>query len=288
MEKINALTDIPLLVTTRGRLSVRDALLDAHILKKSSDEKMDREPVVLDKTVPGYVYGAQLRLLAAVTAVAVRLSKYTRREPFRIEWEPILSEGIEPEAVDEAIELLAPGSFLFDDQQPFMQRPAEPMRNAKDNERKLGKGELRLKKLLPSMISDQGEEFWSLLTQHDTLSPEDAALSLLSYHYYSPAGNNSYAGQKAEMGSPGFHFVGVGMTATELIWEGPSLLHTLFAMIPRSWVEGEGLPAWVDRTGSRGGTNHPLWQATWSSNSAACYWENNELAGVRIGGVPPG
>lgn len=299
MDNINALTDIPLLVTTRGRLSVRDALLNAHIRKDPPNEKKDYEPlvepaveptgepVVLDKTVPGYVYGAQLRLMAAVTAVAVRLSKRTHRDPFRIEEQSILSEGLEPEAIDKAIELLEPGSFLFDDQQPFMQRPAEPMRNAKDNERKLGKGEQRLKKLLPSMISDQGEEFWSLLTQHDTLSPEDAALSLLVYHYYSPAGNNSYAGQKAEMGSPGFHFVGVGMTATELIWEGPSLLHTLFAMIPYSWVEGEGLPAWADRTGSRGGTDHPLWRATWSSNSAACYWENNELAGVRIGGVPP-
>lgn len=287
MEKINALTDIPLLVTLRGRLSVRDALLDAHILKGSSDKEMGREPVVLDKSVPGYVYGAELRLLAAVVAVVLRQSNHAHWDPFRIDWERILSEGLEPEAIDEAIEILAPGSLLFDDRQPFMQRPAEPMRNAKDNERKLGKGELRLKKLLPSMISDQGEEFWSLLTQRDTLSLEDAALYLLAYHCYSPAGNNSYAGQKAEMGSPGFHFVGVGMTATELIWEGSSLLHTLLAMIPRSWVEGDGLPAWADRTGSRGGTDHPLWRATWSSNSAACYWEDNELAGVRIGGVPP-
>ncbi|MGJ9513826.1 hypothetical protein [Actinotignum sp. GS-2025b] len=39
MDNINALTDIPLLVTTRGRLSVRDALLNAHIRKDPPNEK---------------------------------------------------------------------------------------------------------------------------------------------------------------------------------------------------------------------------------------------------------
>ena len=277
MENVNALTDIPLLITVNGRLSVREALLNAHIPESKYEMGTSPAPVILDKNVPGYVYGAELRLLTAVTAIVLRYYSACDKDVLQIPTSEILTHGLSPENIDKALLKLIPGSFLFDDTQPFMQQPAKP---------NTPKSPGKLKKLLPSMLSDKGEEFWNMLTQQDTLSLADAALYLLVYHYYSPAGNSKYAGQKAKMGSPGFHFVGTKMTATELIWKGKSLLHTLLAMIPRNWVEGDGLPAWADRDGSRSRSEHPLWRATWSSNSAVCYWKNDRLIGVEIGGIP--
>lgn len=122
-------------------------------------------------------------------------------------------------------------------------------------------------------------------------------MKLVTYHYYSMAGNNKYDGDKTRMGAPGIRFLGKGNAATEFIWrvDGESFLYSLLASLPKKWVEGQGLPAWADREMSLSKLPnellHPLWMGTWSSNTAACYWneENGQylLAGVRVGGVPP-
>lgn len=90
-----------------------------------------------------------------------------------------------------------------------------------------------MKKLLPSMLSDDGESFWDLSSHREKLNLEDATLHLVGYHNYSVTGNNAYANMKAETDSPGIHFARKNVTITEILWEGKSLLHTLLSMLPK-------------------------------------------------------
>ena len=248
---------------------------------------------MLDKTIPGYLYTGQMRLLLAVAGVALRYSRYVQQNPLRINHKELLRRGIDSEAIDKAMKILDPGAHLFDSIQPFMQRPLEE-EPAEEKRKKLrypdswtiGPGNKPVKKLLPSMLSDDGESFWDLSSHREKLNLEDATLHLVGYHNYSVTGNNAYANMKAETDSPGIHFARKNVTITEILWEGKSLLHTLLSMLPKSWVEGDGLPAWADRDGMSGGSDHPLWRATWSSNTAACVWRDNHLVGVRVGGLP--
>lgn len=272
---INALTDINFVILEDGRHSVRDVLLHCH----APEYQLDRQQ-------PGYVFTAQLRLLAQVAAIALRFeSKKPKKLP---------KEGFSLQAIDRAIEQLAPGTDPFDKTFPFLQRPALPPKGPKDNSRKLGVGEAPVKKLSPSMLPDVGDRYWNLLTSsQEELQLVDAILQLVVYHHMSMAGNNAYDGDKCQMGSPAMRFVGADLTATEMIFSGKTLMETLLYQIPTSWVEGNGLPAWADRTCEKslvqsGGSaqSHPLWKATWSSNAPACYWENNVLKGVRTGGIP--
>lgn len=271
--KLNALQDCDFLKTIDGRSSVREALVNAH-----------RPNVQLDLTDPGYVVTSQLRLLTAVAAVALRHSATPVRD--------IARNGLPPEAIDRAIGELAPGCDPFDKDFPFLQRPALPPVGPKDNSRKLGPNQQPVKKLSPAMPPDEAEEYWNLLCEADEeLELPDALLNLVVFHNLSMAGNNAYDGDKCQMGSPAMRYVGADYTATEVLFDGPRLLDTLLAQIPRSWVEDGGLPAWADRTceasfDEKLGRARPLWSATWSSNAPACHWEGQTLTGVRTGGIP--
>ncbi|AWB82409.1 CRISPR-associated protein [Corynebacterium yudongzhengii] len=272
---LNALTDIAFLKTTDGRSDVRGFLRDSHL-----------QGTQLDMKEPGYTVSAQIRLLSAVAAVAMRHSSRTPEE--------LRTEGFEEGALDAAIDDLAPGCDPFSATIPFMQRPALKPGGPKDTARQLGPGQQPVKKLSPSMLPDQGESYWNLLAEDSTsLSLPDALLSLVVFHHMSMAGNNAYDGDKCQMGSPAMRFVGVDLTATEMFFHGPTMMDTFLYAISQSWIEGEGLPAWADRTAEHSITEidgvpqaHPLWAATWSSNAPACCWDENRLVGVRTGGIP--
>ena len=270
---LNALTDIEFVRMADGRSTVRNVLRSAH-----------DETVQLDYREPGYVVTSQLRLLTAVAAVALRHCDEGTKE--------VIKNGISETAIDRAIEDLAIATNPFDPDFPFLQRPALKPASEKDTSRRLGRNDQPVKKLSPAMPPDQAEEFWNLLTKtNGDLSLPDAVLALTIYHHMSMAGNNAYDGDKCQMGSPAMRYVGTDLTATEVFFTGPRLLDTLLGLIPRSWVEGQGLPAWADRSCAQSldevrGQAHPLWAATWSSNTPACYWEGTRLTGVRTGGIP--
>lgn len=262
---------IPFIRTSEGEMSPRDVLI------KSSQIKG------LDTSVPGMEYGATLRFLTAIAAVAWGSLE---RPPRKLD-HLYLDEGI----VDRAIERLGHALDLYDPVQPFMQRPALAPKNAKDTTRKLEPGYMPPKKLLPSMPPDRAEQFWSLASsQEESMSLNQALRLLLIHHNYSMAGNNVYAGDKCKMGAPGIRFLGKDNTATEITVSGDNLLETLALNTSLSWVTEGGLPAWADRTASHslnaGGQPTPLWTATWSSNTAATLWEDQRLLAVRIGGIP--
>lgn len=275
MNTLNCLSDIPFLITTDGRMDVRQALLRAHT------PHFD-----ISTNIAGYHYSAQIRLLAATAAICLRFETDTTPRGIR----NLLTSGLSTRAVDFALSTLEPGTRLHDPDFPFMQRPALNLTNPKAKSTYVGPGEQPVKKLSPSMPPDEGEEFSNLLLSSPReLSQEDAVLQLVTYHHLSVAGNNAYNGDKCVSGSPAMRFVGADNSATEVLWHGLSLLETLLCMIPRSWVEGEGLPAWADRTCTRSREHdciHPLWAATWSSNTPATAWRDNKLVGVRTGGVP--
>ncbi|UBI02232.1 type I-E CRISPR-associated protein Cse1/CasA [Corynebacterium freneyi] len=270
---VNALTDVAFLKAASGRSSVREMLLGAH-----------QAGTRLDLSMPGYVVSSQLRLLAAVTAVALRHCPE--------QMDDAAANGLPESAVDLAIADLSPASDPFDKEFPFLQRPALTPSDPKDSARRLGPNQQPVKKLSPAMPPDEAEAYWNLLTQAETELPlPDALLALTVFHHMSMAGNNAYDGDKCQMGSPAMRYVGADFTATEVFLEGPRLLDTLLALIPRSWVDGDGLPAWADRLCERSvdeqhGQAHPLWAATWSSNAPACHWEGTQLTGVRTGGIP--
>lgn len=268
----NALTEISWVRTSAGAMTPRDALLHAHEIES------------LDLSAPALEVSSTYRLLCQLFALAVRemdnSSSFTK------------AKQVDPAALDRAIESLGSAVDLFDDKQPFMQRPALQPANKTDRARKIGRGDQPVKKLFPFMPSDQAERFWELSVETDhALDLPEATLALVVFHNFSMAGNNRYDGDKCQMGAPGIRFPGQDNTATEMIWKGQTLLDTLSLNTPKSWVDEGGLPAWADRTGAvsrdpRTGSLPSLWASSWSSNAAVAYWEDNRLAGVRTGGVP--
>ncbi len=204
----------------------------------------------------------------------------------------MIANGFTDEAIDRAIADLSSASDPFDNELPFLQRPILTPSGPNDRARKLGPNQHPVKKLSPAMAPDEAEAYWNLLNEPEPeLTLPDALLALTVFHHMSMAGNNAYDGDKCQMGSPAMRFVGADFTATEVFFDGPRLLETLLALIPRSWVDGVGLPAWADRTcalsfDERAGQAHPLWAATWSSNAPACHWTGTQLTGVRTGGIP--
>lgn len=280
----NALTDIPWIRTVDESGVSHLTLVD--VLKRSHQVGF-----FLDKNVPGYVFGAQFRLLRDVLAVVLRSHPDYQQGEEQDLSEDLLADGVPEIALEKGIEKLAACADIFSATNPFLQRPVAPMTHPKDNARLLEAGKQPVKKLLPAMPSDQGEDFWNLsVAQGEALDLPQAVLHLAIHHHYSMAGNNIYDGFKCAMGAPGIRFLGKGFAATEIFWGGESLLESLLQSLPKSWVEGDGLPAWSDRVGKTAlqsdGSEHPLWRGTWSSNTAACHWEEGQLTGVRIGGAP--
>lgn len=269
----DALRDIPWIQLSNKqgafKATIREALLRAH-----------EEGLSLGKKVPGYLYGAENRILRDVVAVALRYEKDYQIGEERSLARRIIEEGINEVALDQALEKLSLGSHLFSEAFPFLQRPLEETSSEKKH----------VKKLLPTVPIEQSEDFWSLFAfQENSLYLEKAVQCLAIHHHYSLTSNNKYVGKKCENGAPGIRYL-EQRTATEIFWEDRSLLAGLLQSLPTSWVEGAGLPAWADRLGETAlttdGSEHPLWAASWSSNTAACIWEDEQLVGVHTGGVP--
>ncbi|HEX9228978.1 MAG TPA: type I-E CRISPR-associated protein Cse1/CasA [Arthrobacter sp.] len=251
------LTTIPWIRTSTGPMTVRDALLAAHYTDG------------LDPRLNGIQTGAQLRYLTAVTALVIR----HQGRP---------GKSFSTEAVDRALALIAPHSNVLDPDRPFLQIPAG------NTPPKAGK-EFPVKKLLPWMPADRAEDFWSDGVHPDRLDAADAVLALAVHHHYSFGGNNKIEGRSCANGSPGIRYPGVGYTATEVLWQGGNLFETLLLNTPSSWVDGTGLPAWADPSckvsgNGAGKPEHPLWRATWGSNTAMCAWEGTTLTAVTTGG----
>lgn len=280
----NALTDIPWIRVESNdgvsSVTIRDALLSSH-----------QEGTALDKKTPGYFLGAQVRILRDVLAVVLRYEEgYEPRREKKLA-KKILEQGLSESAVNQGLKQLEMGVDVFSPNFPFLQRPPLEPTSSRDSARLLAPGKQPVKKLLPAMPADQGEDFWNLsVAQQASLGLVEAVQNLAVHHHYSMAGNNTYDGEKCAMGSPGVRFLGKGNTSTEIFWEEKSLLATLLQSLPKTWVQGAALPAWCDRLGATAllddGTEHPLWAGTWSSNTAACLWEGDRLVGVRIGGIP--
>lgn len=269
----NALTDVAWVDTTAGALSLEQALLQADRLRGLNLEN------------PGLVISATFRVLQQVAALVVRHQGGRRA---------VLKAGrFNEEAVSAAVQQIGAAADIYDDTQPFLQRPAERSAGPKDTARRIGTGYQPIKKLFPYMPPDQAEAFWSLpSTTPATLTETEAITALAVFHCFSPAGNNFYGerSEKCAMGAPGLRFLGKDNTATEVLRIGENLFETILLNTPRDWANGIGLPAWADRTGATAYDPaegiHPLWQASWSSNAPVLYWENGLLSGVRIGGIP--
>ena len=272
---INCLVEVPFIPTSNGLMTVREVLIQSH------DPRLK-----ISKEMPGFMYTSLIRFLASIVAVVVQqigIAENKRR------LKKLASAGFSPEEVDQALSKLRHASDLYDEKIPFMQQPALPISDPKHTDY-LGKGKKPVKKLIPSMPSNEAEVYWNLHTaQEQELPLETALLHLITFHFGSMVGNNKYFGRKCLTGAPAYRSGEIPGTRTEILWEGESILKSLFYMIPEDWAEGTGLPAWADRLCERsrqGQDIHPLWAATWSSNAAATAWENTTMIGVQTGGVP--
>lgn len=273
---INALTDVSFIPTTEGLKTVRATLLEMH-----------KPGFQISHDIPGFNYSSIHRFLSSNVAVVIQILGISKN-PRKVE--KLLTSGLPEKVVDTAIERLTPGSMVFDPLSPFMQQPALNLDNPKDDDTYVGRAKHPVKKLLPSMPPDRAEDFWYLFaTKEEALDLPTALLTLTMYHFWSLVSNNSYDGRKCVNGSPGMRFVGNGNTATEIVWEGKSLLQSILLMMPTCWAKGHALPAWADRKckkSQENGSPHPLWTSTWSSNAPAAAWKNETLIGVRTGGIP--
>ena len=253
-----AMLSIPWIRTTDGPMTVQETLLGAHRIKG------------LESALNGIEMGAQLRVLTAVAALIQRLSPST--------------SFFDPEAIEEALGQLEPHTNIFDPERPFMQV-------ASGAEAVTAGDKTPVKKLYPWMPADRAEAFWSENTVPMALSQADAVLALAVHYHYSFGGNNRIEGRACVNGSPGIRYPGVGFTATEVLWQGANLFETILLNTPQAWAKGEGLPAWADPTAARsmspnGQIEHPLWRATWGSNTAKCLWVDGYLVAVSTGGSP--
>lgn len=244
-------------------MTVKDALLGAHNIAG------------FDPGLNGIEAGAQFRFLAAVAALVVR----RQGGPLK---------AFTTNSVLDVIGDLEPACNLFNADRPFLQ--------AAHDGKGLSPGQKNsVKRLYPWMPADRAEDFWTRGAVATEFASRDAALALAVHYHYSFGGNNRIDGRSCVNGSPGIRYPGLGYTATELLWHGASLLETLMMNLPKSWVDGTGLPAWADPScsvsqGGPGKPEHPLWRATWASNTAQCLWADGALVAVSIGGsrdLPP-
>lgn len=100
------------------------------------------------------------------------------------------------------------------------------------------------------------------------------ALHLLCNWFHSLGGNSRslYPRMVAVSGSIGSR-VGNDLA---LFWRGRTLADTILANTPKAWVHGEGLPAFLDRTGTTRGALpdlHPLWAMTYAPNAVLLEWD---------------
>nr|WP_301178677.1 type I-E CRISPR-associated protein Cse1/CasA [Arthrobacter globiformis] len=259
----SALTDVPWIRTSDGPMTVQDALLGAHNIAG------------FDPGLNGIESGAQIRFLAAVAALVVRRQGGPAR-------------AFAADAVLNVVDELEPACNLFDADRPFLQA-------AHDGKGLVSGQRNPVKRLYPWMPADRAEGFWSRGAVAKEFPMADATLALVVHYHYSFGGNNSIDGRSCVNGSPGIRYPGLGYTATELLWHGASLFETLTMNLPKTWVDGTGLPAWADPScavsrGGAGKPEHPLWRATWGSNTAQCLWADGALVAVSIGGsrdLPP-
>lgn len=273
---INALTDVPFIPTAEGLKTVRTTLLEMH-----------KPGFEISKNLAGYEYSTTHRFLASTVAVVIQELNIAT-SPRKIK--KLLEKGLPEDAVDAALERLAQGSDVFDPFFPFMQQPVLNAVNPNNKDTYVGPGIHPVKKLSPSMPPAEAEDFWQLLAASDgELDLPSALQALTTFRFFSVAGNNSYDGRKCLNGSPSMRFPGKGYTATEIIWEGSSLLHSILLMIPTRWITGHALPAWADpkcEISRENGLPHPLWTSSWSSNAPATAWKDGKMVGVKTGGIP--
>lgn len=293
--ELNAIEDVAWIDTTVGLMTPKDFLLECHT-----------PDVALRLDRPAFEVSAQIRFLTSILAVAIHHESVEVR-PGRGIVKDLINNGLSRDAADFMVEQLKDGSNVFDTEQPFMQRPALPREEKKIGDRYSTTQPDAVKKLSPGMPPDESEEFWNRRVAYPTaLDLPEALLRLTTYHHFSPAGNLqvkifyrmsrtsqpiSYT-EKARMGTPGFHFPGPGLTATEFYWRYPngSFLKTLLSSLPARWVNEGGLPAFADRSCEKSRASNgdvcALWSATWTSNTAIGFWNGTDLVQVRVCGVP--
>ncbi|EEJ54449.1 type I-E CRISPR-associated protein Cse1/CasA [Mobiluncus mulieris] len=270
---INALKDIAWIPTARGRMTARDVLCSsATVPNNSSRNTLSTQDLLIN---PGFSAGSSLRILRDIAVLAERIRKQKGSK--------VAPEEPDIDAIDEAIESLAPYCNPLNADYPFLQRQVISGQETDGAP----------KKLSPAMAPDSAEAFWKMsFTFANQLSLDKALLWLAINHHYSLAGNNQYDGEKCAMGAPGIRFLGVdkkkdvGKTITEVFFIKDSIYETLLMNIPIDWLECNDFPAWALRNPESLGKDHPLWDASWSSNTAVCVWEGNMLTSAKPCGIP--
>lgn len=258
------LTDVPFIKTSLGTLTTYEVFTHA------------TEPdFQLLRNVPGMELGASLRLLTHIAALIVRKDKKLANRN--------LKDPLPVSLLSEVFAELQEDLPLYGGERNFLQIP--------DTTGVISHGKNPTFKLSPTAPGENSQAYWNFSKKKpETLSGGEALLALLIFKIYSSAGNSKFENRKCQNGSPGIRFVGAGNTSTEVFVHANTLWESLLASVPKSWIEGEGLPAWADPTGERSFVNgeaHPLWRASWMSNSVCGFWEGGELTGVGIGGTPP-
>lgn len=257
--KCNVFRELPLIRTTDGTLTIEETL-----------KRLGNRDFFLDHSVDGYEFSTSWRALSAIAAVCLQF------EP-----EAVKESSLPFSAIDKGLSTLFEAENLFGGKYPFFQRPQVASQ----------KSDKPAWKLSPTAPSDKSQAYWDLdKFKPETMPLSSAAMALMVFATYSFTGNSKYDGSKCLNGSPGIRYLGAGNTATEVFVHSDTLYDSILMSIPAAWIKPGGLPAWADRTGEKStlpdGSMHPLWRATWSSNTAACTWEEQELISVGTGGIP--
>jgi len=254
---VNVLTEAPWILTDKGELTVRDALV------RSTE-------ITLDTNVPGIVYGAQLRFLMTLVPLI-----YSRS---RMSCNPFTEE-----VIDSALAELALKAQLFDEEDAFLQFPIKQWN---------GSGLTEPAKLMPGAIANQAE-FWGETGTVDGSSLVENVRALVVAYFYMPGTNTKINDLKLTNGSSALRY----QESIEIVPLGKNLAETLLMVTPKDFLKGSVIPYWARRTDgavdSSVWAEDPLWGFSWWQNTVVCQWEKDEsgeytgaLEGIVRGGQP--
>lgn len=236
-------------------LTIRQALVQAHELRGFG-------------AVNPIEQSTLIRLLGALGALVVREQGHRR---------PVFDAP----AVDTVLERHAEKMYLDHPDMPFLQEwhVEKPSKDVGVQVATLAVG-------APGMSSKSWSPRGALPNiWHPPEGLHTLLMGLATRWFHSFGGNSTqvHAGVRMSSGS-----VGARAGKDEVFyWRGSTLARTLMANTPAPWVDGKGLPAFLDRDATTFGTPaspHPLWETTNSLNGLLVRWDGEEPTSVLMGG----
>lgn len=225
-----------------------------------------------------------LRFLTTVTALIARAQGLSRANA-----ETVTTQGFDPEAIEQALDVLDDRLWLIHESTPFMQEARYTAVTS------VAKTAASIRSTSPG---DSTKAWWGRPGDGfatGTLALIDAPAALMGFWFYSVNGNGTAVLDGVPVAMQG-SAAGKVIAAGVRLWKtGNNLAATLLMNTPQNWVRGVALPAWA-QTLHTSGSLDDIVTATITGNATLLLAEERDGAviftGAHIGsalrrGIPP-